>query len=120
MKKITCILLFIFVSSSFFGMTHAKRAMEFSNDPALTFIPAEDQGGNPFSIYPNPVTKGFVFITSESAEPKEIHIFDVLGKEIIRTSLKGNRLDVSVLESGIYILKVVQGKSSITKKLIVK
>lgn len=120
MRKITFILIFIFVNSASFGMADIKSVMEFSDDPAVSFATVEDQGGNPFSIYPNPVTKGFVYITSESAEPKEILIFDVLGKEIIRTSLKENRLDVSVLESGIYILKVIQGKSSITKKLIVK
>lgn len=81
-----------------------------------------EQNSNPFSIYPNPATNGYVNIVSKSAsaEPKEIFIFDVLGKEIIKTILKNDRLDISALKSGIYILKVIQGQTTVTKKLIIK
>src|SRR5690606_3905129 len=72
-----------------------------------------------FKVYPNPATKGYVEITSKINSPKNISIFDVLGKQVIKTILAGNRLDILNLNSGIYILKIEQGKISSTKKLVV-
>src|SRR5690606_31516693 len=61
-----------------------------------------------FKVYPNPATKGYVEITSKINGPKNISIFDVLGKQVIKTILAGNRLDISNLNSGVYIMKIEQ------------
>jgi len=79
-----------------------------------------DLANEQFSIYPNPATKGYVNISSKVIGSKKVSVFDVLGKQVINTKLSNDRLDISSLNSGIYILKVVQGTSSITKKLVVK
>ncbi len=71
-------------------------------------------------IYPNPVTKGFVNITSNVRGIKNISIYDVLGKQIINILMHGEKLAISALRSGIYILKIEQGKTTTSKKLIVK
>lgn len=73
-----------------------------------------------FNIYPNPASNGYVYITSKVSGAKNISIFDVLGKQVLKNSLSGERLDISALNSGIYIMKIEQGKTSATKKLIVK
>jgi hypothetical protein len=73
-----------------------------------------------FAIYPNPATKGYVNITSKVSGAKTISIFNVLGEQVIKTTLNGERLDISALNSGVYILKIEQGKASTTKKLVVK
>ncbi len=73
-----------------------------------------------FAIFPNPATKGYVNITSLVSGAKTIAIYDVLGKQIMNTVITGDRLDISSLNSGIYIVKISQAKTSITKKLIVK
>ena len=78
-----------------------------------------DQAASQFSIYPNPA-KAFVNISSKVSGTKNISIFDVLGKQVINTTLSTERLDISALNSGVYILKIEQGKASTTKKLIVK
>jgi hypothetical protein len=72
-----------------------------------------------FKVFPNPAKNGFVDITSKINGPKTISIFNVLGKQVVKTNLFGNRLDISALNSGVYILKIEQGKSSSTKKLVV-
>ncbi len=72
-----------------------------------------------FKVYPNPATQGFVEITSKISGPKNISIFNVLGKQVVKTILVGNRLDISALNSGVYILKVEQGKATSTNKLVV-
>ncbi len=79
-----------------------------------------DQSTGQFSIYPNPASKGFVNISSKVGGAKNISIYDVLGKQVIKTTLNGDRLDISALNSGIYILKIEQGKASTTKKLVVE
>lgn len=82
-------------------------------------IGVDDQTANPFAIYPNPTNTGYVNITSKVSGPKNVSIFDVLGKQVLNTTLNIDRLNISALNSGVYILKIEQGNNSITKKLIV-
>lgn len=72
------------------------------------------------SIYPNPVTGNKVFITSDKNQVKEVEIFNVLGKQIISARLIGKELDVSELTPGIYILKISEGTTQATRKLVVR
>lgn len=72
------------------------------------------------SIYPNPVTGGKVYISTTKNQQKEIEIYNVLGKPIRKTQLRGKELDVSDLSAGIYILKIKENNSEATRKLVVK
>ena len=71
-------------------------------------------------IYPNPVNNDRLFISSSQNSKKTIEIFDVLGKRILATSIIGNELNVSKLSPGVYIIKIKDTKTSITRKLIIK
>lgn len=75
-----------------------------------------------FATYPNPVTSDNVTITSNSAENKQVAIFNVLGKKVISTHFTGTKSDINIanLASGIYILKVTEGTKTATSKLIIK
>ncbi len=73
-----------------------------------------------FNIYPNPASSGYLYISSKLSGVKNISIFDVLGKQVLKTVLNGERLDVSSFKSGVYILKVEQGRTSSTKKMVIK
>jgi hypothetical protein len=75
-----------------------------------------------FATYPNPVTSDNVTITSNSAENKQVAIFNVLGKKVVSTNFTGTKSDINVanLASGIYILKVTEGTKTATSKLIIK
>jgi hypothetical protein len=75
-----------------------------------------------FATYPNPVTSDNVTITSNSAENKQVVIFNVLGKKVVSTNFTGTKSDINVanLASGIYILKVTEGTKTATSKLIIK
>lgn len=79
-----------------------------------------DQVSGQFSIYPNPASKGYVNISSKLSGAKNISVYDVLGKQVLKSTLNGDRLDISALNSGIYLIKIEQGKASTTKKLIVQ
>jgi len=75
-----------------------------------------------FATYPNPVTSDNFTITSNSAENKQVAIFNVLGEKVVSTNFTCTKSDINVanLSSGIYILKVTEGKKSATSKLIIK
>ncbi len=73
-----------------------------------------------FKIYPNPTATGFVNITSTNADAMSVVVYDILGKQIINESLTNNRLNVSALNTGIYVLKISQNNATVTKKLVIK
>ena len=72
------------------------------------------------SFYPNPVSNGKIYITSKSMEDKEVAIFDVLGKKVLQTTVSTKELSVSNLSPGVYIIKIKEGSTTATRKLIVK
>lgn len=71
-------------------------------------------------LYPNPVTDGLVHIETPIPGEKQVIVFDILGKKIIDTVLQDTQLNVSALETGVYLLQVTQANETATKKLIVK
>jgi uncharacterized repeat protein (TIGR01451 family) len=73
-----------------------------------------------FTLYPNPAS-GAVAIQMASEEDFTMELFDIRGKKIIEKNGQGSLLvDVSTLQQGIYLVKVVSGNAVETKKLIIK
>ncbi|MCB0445362.1 MAG: T9SS type A sorting domain-containing protein, partial [Gelidibacter sp.] len=75
---------------------------------------------NNFKVYPNPTSTGFVNISSSNSENISVAVFDILGKQVINKTISNNRLNVSALNSGIYIMKISQNNATVTKKLVIK
>ena len=105
-----CLLLFISLS---FLPESANAQVSNENKPGEATI-------EQLSIYPNPATGEKVYITTKTNQTKRIEIFNVLGKPVLSTSLSGTELNISSLESGIYILKIKEGKNSATRKLVIR
>jgi len=104
------------------GTTNATTTNPFPiatyTNPALsnaTFTQA-----NTFSIYPNPVKAGYVNIKTTSNEAVNVTVFDLLGKKVITKTLSNNKLNVSSLKSGVYLLNIEQNGASTTKKLVIE
>jgi len=72
------------------------------------------------NFYPNPVSNGKIYITSKLSLDKAITIFDVLGKKVLQTTLNSRELNIAALSPGVYIIKIKEGESTATRKLIVK
>jgi hypothetical protein len=73
-----------------------------------------------FKLYPNPATNGKVYISSANNAPKKILIFNVLGTQVLQTTILGNELSLVDLDAGVYVLRVYQNNKVATRKLIVK
>lgn len=73
-----------------------------------------------FVLYPNPVTEGRVFIETAQNAPKQILIFDVTGEKVLETTILSKELNLSRLNRGVYILRVLENNRVATRKLVVK
>ena len=71
------------------------------------------------SIYPNPVSNGNLFVTSDSNEAKNVLIFDVLGKKVLNANVIDQAVNVSNLNSGVYFVKVTENGKTATRKLVI-
>ncbi len=73
-----------------------------------------------FSLYPNPTKSDFVNITTNKAGAVQAQVYDVLGKQVLKASVSNRRLNVSSLNTGMYIVKLKQDTATTTKKLIIQ
>lgn len=71
------------------------------------------------SIYPNPLSGNVLHVVTPNNTEKAVAIYDVLGKQVVNT-LTTETVNVSGLNSGVYIVKITEGGNTATKKLIIK
>lgn len=79
------------------------------------------QGGKTgLNLYPNPVQDGKVYIMSEQGGmDKKVEIFDVLGKQVLKVVVL-KEVDISSLSVGVYMVRITEGDTAVTRKLVVK
>lgn len=65
-------------------------------------------------VYPNPA-KDNITIKTNQLNGGNLYIYDIMGKELLRKTISGNEafLDISNLQAGIYVLKVLSKDDSI-------
>lgn len=98
------------------GTYATGESVNFSNG----LLAVEDVNANSFSIYPNP-SDGMVNIVTKNSN-NTIEVYDLNGKKVYQNtnSQKTVNLNLSSLNAGVYLVKVSDGKSISTKKLIIK
>ena len=70
-------------------------------------------------VYPNPVTSGKFFISTDANTDKSVVIYDVLGKQVVNITATES-VNVSNLKSGVYIVKITEEGKTATRKLVIK
>lgn len=71
-------------------------------------------------VYPNPVTNGNLYITSDNNVSKTVAVYDVLGKQVIKTTVTDQAVNVSNLKGGVYIVKITEDGKTATRKLVIR
>lgn len=110
---------YFYILLLFFGLGMGVTSGYAQTNSFTTSQPASGEIVD-LSIYPNPVSNGKIYITTKKNSGLNIEIYDVLGKKIISASIFGKELNISKLTAGIYILKIKEGTSSATRKLVVR
>jgi len=71
-------------------------------------------------IYPNPIKDVMNIQIQNSEIIKSIKVFNVLGKLVIEEKGDVNQLDVSLLKSGLFLIKIETNKGIFVKKIMKK
>jgi len=85
-------------------------------------ITSNQESFNEWSFYPNP-TQNQITINGYSQEPTNFILSDSLGKQIKKFTIDSDgvfskRIDLSYLNEGVYLLKIINTKEEVVKKLI--
>ena len=70
-------------------------------------------------MHPNPAN-GVLKFTRATTELLNVSVYDLLGKQVMPAQTIQSELNISSLNPGMYFIRMDQGASSLTKKLIVK
>ena len=84
-----------------------------------TALSVKDNTISGLKVYPNPVTNGKFFISTDTNSDKSVVIFDVLGKQVLNTTATES-VNVSNLKTGVYIVKITEEGKTATRKLVIK
>ncbi len=71
-------------------------------------------------VYPNPVSNGTLFIETSANAEKTVAIFDVLGKQVLKTTTSNNAINVASLHTGVYIVNITEEGKTASRKLVIK
>lgn len=72
------------------------------------------------SVYPNPVSNGVLYINSDANASRTVAIYDILGKQVVKTTTSNSAINVSTLNAGIYMVKITEEGKTATRKLVIK
>lgn len=74
---------------------------------------------NTLKVYPNPVQNNRVSIYSSIEGEKEVSLFDLNGRVVLKKTMTNNELDLTNVNKGVYMLQTKVGTNTSTTKLIV-
>ncbi len=97
---------------------HSNITYSYTDDVEACVLNVNSFKEKKISIYPNPVSDMLYFEATDTIIEK-IMVFDLSGRKILEQN-QVNNLQVSDLQKGNYILKIVSDKGIQTEKIIVK
>ncbi len=79
----------------------------------------ENTANTECTIFPNPTT-GLLIIKNEELRMMNVAVYDIYGKEVLKQEVKNQKyvVDLSNQPQGIYIIRVITDKQTITRKVI--
>ncbi|GEM_PF-2961237 len=112
-------------SSQCFGLDSNAAHIPFTYLPACADpLISHVIGKRPFevlSITPNPAKNEIIVRLSQTPDPVQGELFDVLGDISVRVEdVRGIPLDVHSLPSSLYYLRLSQGKYYVTKRIVIE
>lgn len=79
-----------------------------------------EQSISAIEVYPNP-SNGFVSISSEDDSDKSIQVMDLSGKIVASAVMQvKTTLDLSTVDSGVYLIQISNGGSTVTIRIVIQ
>lgn len=98
--------------------TNAACAVPYPLGTYLTSSSFDNING--LTMYPNPLKGNTLFLTSTANAAMSVQIFDLLGKEVLKSDVINNTVNVSKLNSGVYVVKITEEGKTATRKLVIQ
>jgi len=71
-------------------------------------------------IFPNPVSSGYVTLKTSVVGIKNIELFDLNGRRVLKASTNTDILNISSIDSGVYFIKLTVNGATEASKLIIR
>lgn len=101
-------------------INHAHISLNFTSDLSQCLLSTSAFKLNKITIYPNPIQTDILYLKSGDNSLFKVEIFDYLGRKIVEKEKVTDRIDISGLEKGNYLIKILSINGTQTEKLIVK
>jgi hypothetical protein len=103
------------------SLYHANIALNYTNDlPQCSLLGSSTFNRNKITVYPNPIQTDILYFKSDDSSLFKVEIFDYLGRKIVEKEKVIDSINVSGLEKGNYLIKILSGSGTQTEKLIVE
>jgi hypothetical protein len=104
------------------GSSFSKKIVKLYKNNSSSSLNINDINNQNYNliVYPNPFDETLDFKISNSLNIKKINLFNINGQFLNDINYKSHHVDLSYLDSGIYILRVSFESGDKTSKLIIK
>ncbi len=94
---------------------------ELTIDTSLNFTLGNDSFSqiDGLKLYPNPVKGGTLYVETALNSNVQVTIYDIVGKQVLNTTVTNNAINVSELTSGVYVVTVTEEGKTTSKKLMI-
>lgn len=75
-----------------------------------------------YKIYPNPASTDYVTVDMYGVEKATFNVVNTMGQVVTQGALtqRSNRIDISEINSGMYMINLYDGQKTVTKKVIIQ
>lgn len=105
---------------SLWTVNHAYINVNYVDDLIQCSLSTSEFNRNKITIYPNPIQSDILYLKSNDRNIYKIVIFDFLGRKILEKDQVIDSIDISTLQKGNYLVRIISNKGNQTEKLIVK
>ena len=85
-------------------------------DPSLGL---SDYKSTSYTLFPNPVNDGVLYISSDNSSDKSIEIYDLLGKKVFSSGTISDKVEIKSLKNGVYFARIKTEKQATVQKIII-
>jgi hypothetical protein len=84
-------------------------------------INERDMANNLFQLYPNPANN-MVYVKNKTRNTASLYIYNIVGKQLMQLEITDNigLVDVSSLNTGVYLFRMVSGDKTAVQKLVIE